>query len=245
MVGESIMKKLILTLFLFPSVLVAQTIGSTRTEQYTASFETGGNYGELIGYDYDGPTIPIQLLKVGIGPELYDFYPELKDNRVGLGVTNIVLEFLDETWRFTFTEDKTEIKNRMVAQWEASDAGVSQNQVSGFGQVVLAKYFAYVEVYDYSVSEDETLNLSDGVKNTVVTRLGLQVRFVDAETGQIITGSGLGTGTTIRELSLLNDDNLEEVRFNQSTIGIATRKALEEAAAKIVRRMIRRGIFES
>ena len=164
---------------------------------------------------------------------------------MGLGVTNIVLEFLDETWRFTFTEDKTEIKNRMVAQWEASDAGVSQNQVSGFGQVVLAKYFAYVEVYDYSVSEDETLNLSDGVKNTVVTRLGLQVRFVDAETGQIITGSGLGTGTTVRELSLLNDDNLEEVRFNQSTIGIATRKALEEAAAKIVRRMIRRGIFES
>ena len=240
------MRNLLLGLILIfiPSTVSAQVIGSTKTEQYVASFETGGNYGELIGYDYDGPTIPIQLLKVGIGPEVYELYPELKDNRVGLGVTNIVLEFLDETFRFTFTEDKTEIKNRMVAQWDASDAGISQNQVNGYGQVVLAKYFAYIEVYDYSVSEDETLNLSDGVKNTVVTRLGLQVRFVDAETGEIITGSGLGTGTTIRELSLLNDDNLEEVKFNQSTIGIATRKALEEASAKIVRRMIRKKIFE-
>jgi ABC-type transporter Mla maintaining outer membrane lipid asymmetry ATPase subunit MlaF len=87
--------------------------------------------------------------------------------------------------------------------------------------------------------------MKDGVKNTVVTRLGLQVRFVDAETGQFFTGSGLGEATTVRELTLMNDDNFGEVRFNQSTIGIATKKALEIATSKIVTRMINRGIYDN
>ena len=42
----------------------------------------------------------------------------------------------------------------------------------------------------------------------------------------------------------LNDDNLEEVAFNQSSIGVSTRKALETAVAKIVKRMLRKGIFD-
>ena len=43
-----------------------------------------------------------------------------------------------------------------------------------------------------SISEDETINLKDGVKNTLVTRLGMQVRAVDSESGLYMTGSGLG-----------------------------------------------------
>ena len=106
------------------------------------------------------------------------------------------------------------------------------------------KYFIYIEVYDFSISEDETINLKDGIKNTLVTRLGMQVRAVDAETGLYMTGSGLGKATTTRELTFLNDDNLEEVAFNQSSIGVSTRKALETAVAKIVKRMLRKGIFD-
>ena len=234
------MRKLLLMLAV-PSLLTAQVVGSTKTEQYRASFEQKSDWEALM--DYNGATIPIQILSLGIGEEVFAMYPELKDNRVGLGVTNIVIEFLEETNRFTFTEDKTEIKNRMVKQFQASQSGITANQLDGRGKIMLARYFVYIEVYDYSVSEDETINLKDGVKNTVVTRLGLQVRFVDAETGQFFTGSGLGEAKTVRELTLINDDNFGEVKFNQSTIGTSTKKALEDAAAKIVTRMIRRGIF--
>jgi hypothetical protein len=236
------MRKLLILLFI-PSLLSAQVVGKTQTEQYRASFEQKSDWEALM--DYNGPTIPIQILSLGIGEEVYAMYPELKDNRVGLGVTNIVIEFLEETNRFTFTEEKTEIKNRMVKQFQASQSGITANQLDGRGKIMLAKYFVYIEVYDYSISEDETINLKDGVKNTVVTRLGLQVRFVDAETGQFFTGSGLGEAKTVRELTLLNDDNFGEVKFNQSTIGTSTKKALEDAAAKIVTRMIKRGIFKS
>jgi curli biogenesis system outer membrane secretion channel CsgG len=235
------MKKL-LALLLVPTLLSAQVIGKTQTEEYRASFEKKVNIDSLL--DYDGPKIPIQLLNIGINDEVFAMYPELKDKRVGLGVTNIVVEYLEETNRFTFTEDKTEIKNRMVKQFQASQSGFTENKLDGRGKIKLAEYFVYIEVYDFSVSEDETINMKDGVKNKVVTRLGLQVKFVDAETGEYFTGSGLGEAKTVRELTIMNDDNFGEIKFNQSTIGTTTKKALEDASAKIVTRMVRKGLFK-
>jgi hypothetical protein len=219
----------------------AQTVGKTQTEQYKASFETGVNIDSLM--NYDGKQIPIQILKIGINDEVYEQYPELKEKKVGLGVANIVLEYLENLNRFTFTEDKTEIKNRMVKQFQASQAGISADTLDGRGKIRLAHYFVTIEVYDFSISEDETVNMTNGVKNTVVTRLGLQIRFTDAETGQIIAASGLGEAKTVRELSLINDDNLSEVKFNQSTIGISTKKALDIACSRILLRMIKKGVF--
>ena len=60
---------------------------------------------------------------------MYELYPELKDKRVGLGVTNIVIEYLEYTGRFVFTEEKEDIKQRMIAQDKASDKGISVNKI--------------------------------------------------------------------------------------------------------------------
>jgi hypothetical protein len=152
---------------------------------------------------------------------------------------------MEETFRFDFVETKDEIKNRMVTQYKASAKGLLTEKYELKGNIVGAKYFGYIEVYDFSISEDETVNLKDGVTNKLVTRLGLQVRLVDAQTGLYMTGSGLGKATTTREMTLLNDENLEEVAFNQSSIGTATKKALNTAVYKIVRRMIQKKIFEN
>lgn len=237
------MKRILITsiIMLVSTLGFSQTVGKTKTEDFKASFETGVNIDSLM--DYNGPQIPIQILKIGINDEVYEQYPELKEKKVGLGVANIVLEYLENLNRFMFTEDKTEIKNRMVKQFQASQAHISYDTLNGRGKIRLAKYFVTIEVYDFSVSEDETVNMTNGVKNTVVTRLGLQVRFTDAENGTIIAASGLGEAKTIRELSLLNDDNLSEVKFNQSTIGISTKKALDIACSRILLRLIKKGVF--
>jgi hypothetical protein len=232
---------ILLSCFLLSSTAVAQTVGSTKTEQYKASFETKIDISQYL--DYDGPTIPIQILKCGIGDDLYEQYPELKEKKVGLGVANITLEYLENLNRFTFTEDKTEIKNRMVKQFQASQSGISQDKLDGRGKIRLAHYFVEIEVYDWSVSDDEEVNLKDGVKNTMVTRLGLQVRFTDAETGEIIAASGLGEAKTTRELTLLSDATIDPVKFNQSTVSIATKKALDIACARILGRMVKKNVF--
>jgi len=238
------MKNLLILLGLLLTLNVgAQTVGSTKTEQFKASFETKVDISQFL--NYEGPTIPIQILKCGIGDDLYESYPELKEKKVGLGVANITLEYLENLNRFTFTEDKTEIKNRMVKQFQASAAGISQDKLDGRGKIRLAHYFVEIEVYDWSVSDDEEINLSNGVKNTMVTRLGLQVRFTDAETGEIIAASGLGEAKTTRELTLLSDATIDPVKFNQSTVSIATKKALDIACARILPRMIKKGVFKN
>jgi len=240
------MRHLIIFLIFIVSCLIAdnamgQTIGSTKTEQYKADFEKKRDISAYM--DYDGPQIPIQILKCGISDEMYEMYPELKEKRVGLGVANISMEYLENLNRFKFTESQTEIKNRMVLQFKASAAGISENKLDGRGKINLAKYFVTIECYDYSVSEDETINLKDGIKDVLTTRIGLQVRFTDAETGIVFGASGLGESRTSRELTLLSDATIDPIKFNQSTISISTKKALDIACANIIDRMIKKGIF--
>jgi hypothetical protein len=238
------MKKLLLIalpILLF-SCKASGQIGTVKTEEYQADFEKKQSMSVVSDYT-DTIVIPIQVLKIGINEELYEMYPELKDKRVGLGVANIVLEYLESTDRFKFTEDKEEIKQKMIAQDKASDKGISSNKIEVKGNVILAKYFVYIEVYDFSVSEDEVIKATDGAKTTQTTRLGLQVRFVDAETGEIYTGSGLGESSTVKTSSLLSD--VEGIKFNQSTIGISTKKALETASSRVVSKLIKKGVFKN
>jgi hypothetical protein len=219
-------------------------VGSIKTEQYQASFEKSQSIDDLPEYN-DTIKIPVQLLKIGISDELYDMYPELRDKRIGLGVTNIVLEYLEYTNRFVFTEDKLEIKERMINQFKASDKGFTENKIDGRGKIKLAKYFVYIEIYDFSVSDDEVIKMNGELKTTQITRLGLQVKFVDSETGEILMGSGLGEASTIKTESILDGIDDSEIKFRQSTIGITTKKSLETASSRIVARMIKKGIFKS
>lgn len=239
------MKAIIISILLlfFAQASIAQ-IGTIKSEQYQAEFEKKQSLDALPEYT-DTVKVPIQILKIGINSELYEMYPELKDKRVGLGVTNIVLEYLEYTNRFVFTEDKLEIKERMVQQFKASDKGFTENKIDGRGKIKLAKYFVYIEVYDFSVSDDEVVKINGESKTTQITRLGLQIKFVDAETGEIIMGSGLGEASTIKTVSILDGVDDSEIKFNQSHIGITTKKSLETASSRIVSRMIKKGIFKS
>jgi hypothetical protein len=132
----------------------------------------------------------------------------------------------------------------MVKQFQASQAGISENQLDGRGKINLAEYFVTIECYDYSISEDESVYIKGDTKQQLVTRIGLQVRFTNAETGTVISGSGLGEATTTKETSGVTDASLDPVAFNQSSISIATKKALDIACARILDRMVKKGIFE-
>jgi curli biogenesis system outer membrane secretion channel CsgG len=211
--------------------------GTTRTETYTAEFEKKQSITTVS--DYDGKQMPIQVLSIGISDNVLNSYPILKEKNVGLGVTNIALDYLEGTNRFEFTEDKEEIKLKMVKQFQASAKGFTENKLDGKGKIKLAKYFVYIEVYDFSVDEQETF--TTGKKQLeVTTRLGLQIRFVDAESGQVRVGSGMGEATQYGQSFLKSLD----MKFAQSTVGISTRKSLETACSRVITKMIKDGIFE-
>jgi CTP synthase (UTP-ammonia lyase) len=53
----------------------------------------------------------------------------------------------------------------------------------------------------------------------------------------------LGEAKTTRELTLLSDATVDPVKFNQSTISIATKKALDIACARILNRMVNTRVY--
>jgi hypothetical protein len=181
----------------------------------------------------------VQVVNVDM-TKLFTLYPALQEKNVGLGFAESVLDYLDETNRFVFTEEKAEIKERMVTQFKASKKGVFEEPIDGKGKIKAAQYFVYVTVADFAVDEDETVQKG---KSTVVvtTFIRLQVRFVDAKTGQIYIGSGEGESTKTGESFLKSLD----MKFSQSTVGKATRKSLETATTKVVENLIKNGIFKN
>ena len=189
----------------------------------------------------DSVKYAVQVLSMDMSKVLAT-YPDLQEKNVGLGFAESVLDYLDETNRFIFTEEKSEIKERMVTQFKASKKGVFEEPIDGKGKIKAARYFVYATVADFAVDEDETVKVKGTAQVIVTTFIRLQVRFVDAKTGQVYIGSGEGEAVKIGESFLKSLDNMS---FSQSTVGKATRKALETATTKVVQRLITEGVFKN
>ena len=227
------MVRILVTLF---TVILLAGCGSMKTttegdQVEKVSISTVSDYTDSVKY-------AIQVLSLDLS-KMYEQYPDLREKNLGLGFAESTLDYLDETNRFIFTEEKADIKKRMVTQFKASKKGVFDEPINGKGKIKAARYFVYVTVADFAVDEDE---VAEGFKTkvSVTTFVRLQVRFVDAETGQIFIGSGEGEAVKVGESFLKSLDNM---KFSQSTVGRATRKALETASAKVVQRLIDAGVF--
>jgi hypothetical protein len=198
----------------------------------TKDISTVSNYTDSLKYT-------VQVINIDMNKVL-TLYPDLQEKNVGLGFAESVLDYLDETNRFIFTEEKSEIKDRMVTQFKASKKGVFEQPINGKGKIKAARYFVYVTVADFAVDEDEAIQKGKA-KVVVTTFIRLQVRFVDAETGRVYIGSGEGEATKVGESFLKSLD----MKFSQSTVGKATRKSLETATTKVIENLIKSGVFKS
>ena len=217
-------------------MIIISACGSMKTttegdEIEVVDISTVSDYTDTVRY-------AVQVLSMDLSKVL-ETYPALQEKNVGLGFAESVLDYLDETGRFIFTEDKKEIKDRMVTQFKASKKGIFEDPIDGKGKIKAARYFVYATVADFAVDEDETIE-KGRAKVVVTTFIRLQVRFVDAMTGQVYIGSGEGEAVKVGESFLKSLDNMS---FSQSTVGKATRKALETATTKVVQKLIAEGVF--
>jgi hypothetical protein len=226
------MKKLFLLSLAF---LVSSCASTVTVENFEADYESQKSIYDV---EYNtGERTPIQLANLSVTGDIIKQYPELGDKRVGLGLTNRILENFEETGFFRYTEEKDEIINSMIDKWELSDAGLgAENTELKTGSIVLPKYFVYAELYEFSVeTEEQVERFNTSIANT--TRVGFQIRLVSVENGEYIIASGLGEATQKGEGFLANPD----MDFAQSTVGISTQKALETATVNLISRAQRRG----
>jgi len=225
------MKKLfILTLF-----LISGCSSQVMVENYEADFESQKSIYDV---EYNtGERTPIQLANLSITKDIITQYPELGDKRVGLGLTNRILENFEETGFFRYTEEKDEILNQMLDKWELSDVGLAVDGTElKTGGLVLPKYFVYAELYEFSTSKEEVVDkLNTQIKNTTI--VGFQIRLVSVENGEYIVASGLGKTSQIG-VGFFDSPDMD---FDQSTVGISTQKSLETATVNLIRRAQRRG----
>lgn len=228
------MNKLVL-FFIGVFLLIAGCSSSVLVEDFQAGFEEQKSIYDI---EYNtGERTPIQLANLSVTKEIIDQYPELGDKRVGLGLTNRILENFEETGFFRYTEEKEDILNQMIDKWELSDAGLATEGTEiNTGTLVLPKYFVYAELYEFSVSTEEVVDKFNTItRNT--TRVGFQIRLVSVENGEYIIASGLGESTQTGLGFLTNP----EMNFDQSTVGMSTQKSLETATVTLIRRAQRRG----
>jgi len=226
---------LFITMFLLgcaTSSVEAQS-GKTKVQSKIASYEAEKTLDDIKWYD--GEPEGIQLIQITISENILNAYPELRDKRVGFGMTNRIIEVLEEAGRFYFVEEKDEVINKMVKEWERSVSGLLEEELS-VGKFATTKWFAYAEVYDFAVSKQEEIKRRKA-KITNTTMVGIQVRLVNVETGKYITGSGLGTSAKEGEGVLKNLD----MSFDQSTVSFATTGAVITAVANVLRRLEKRG----
>ena len=228
---KKILGSLLITLFIF-------SCGSMKTTTEDEVIEKK-DISTVSGYT-DSIKKTVQVVNVDM-TKVLSLYPSLQEKNVGLGFAESVLDYLDETNRFIFTEEKSEIKEKMVAQFKASKKGVFDEPMDGKGKIKPAHYFVYVTVADFAVDEDEQV-AGAKAKVVVTTFIRLQVRFINAKTGQIYIGSGEGESTKTGESFLKSLDNM---KFSQSTVGKATRKSLETACTNVIQNLIKAGVFKN
>jgi curli biogenesis system outer membrane secretion channel CsgG len=226
------MKKL---LFLTFALLLTSCSSQVMVESYEAGFEQQKSVYD-VEY-FTGERTPIQLANLSVTKEIIDQYPELGQKRVGLGLTNRILENFEETGYFKYTEEKDDILNQMIDKWELSDAGLAVDGTElKTGGLVLPKYLAYAELYEFSTSKEEVVDkFNTMTKNTTI--VGFQIRLVSVENGEFLIASGLGKTSQVG-LGFFDNPSME---FDESTVGMSTQKALETATVNLISRAQRRG----
>ena len=101
---------------LFVGTMATSCKSSIATQQYEASFEKAEALETLP--TYTGEKKVIQLASLNVNKELWEMFPELREKRVGLGVTNRIIENFETTGRFKYAEEKDAIQNQMLNTWE-------------------------------------------------------------------------------------------------------------------------------
>ena len=215
--------------------LVTGCKSSIATQQYEASFEKAEALETLP--PFTGEKQVIQLASLNVNKELWEMFPELREKRVGLGVTNRIIENFETTGRIKYAEEKDAIQNQMLNTWEKDLEGLGNGEtklsLEGF---LLPKYIVYAEIYDFSVSYGETYDKGK-LNKTNTTIIGIQIRLVNVDNSQYIVASGQGTSTQVGEGYFKNPN----MSFDQSTVGIATQRALEKATYNLIGRMEKNG----
>ena len=219
----------------FVAVLLLAGCASVQTQSTAYGNQTAGSEpSEEKQEEYTGPKKLVQVIRFGIPAEVLKKYKELGDKRVGWGLCNRIVDELYDTNRFDYIEDKEEFLKRVLELWTAEEAGVFFRD-DDRKPPKPPDYLVYAEVFDFGVSHQERI-VGTKKREVAVTKIGVQIRFVDTQTMQYTPASA--TGEAVLKKSGNIWAGLDD--FDGTQVGIAAEQAIKDALKKALKRLDRR-----
>jgi hypothetical protein len=176
-------------------------------------------------------------LVIGVVNELDN--KDWQDWRIGFGVRTLITQAFFNSGKVTILEEKPEIKeqiveiNRRMYLFGKEDSTITNGieEAKDFG----ADYIAYGKIIYFGRPQTD---VSVGVlhSRTIETIIRIEVTLQNIHTGKSISAKGMGKAKTQANAMLfsIREDN---VLFDETTIGIATKQAVEDTVDKLIKRM--------
>ena len=157
---------------------------------------------------------------------------EFDDPRIGRGIANMLVTALVNSDRFTVVERNPEIIQKMLEEQALGLSGVIDPATAvKVGRMLGAKGVVIGEVSEFGIQKTGVF-VGLGGKKTITTRVVIDARMVDVETGRIIIAApGFGQSSTNTSGVALTFE-FGTSGFDETTIGMATRKAVNQVVRK-------------
>ncbi len=157
---------------------------------------------------------------------------EFDDPRIGRGVANMLVTALVNSDRFTVVERNSEAIQKLLEEQALGLSGVVDAATAAkVGKMLGAKGVVIGEVSEFGIRKTGAF-VGVGGKKTITTRVVIDARMVDVETGRIMMASpGIGKSRTSTSGIALTFE-FGTSGFDETTIGMATRKAVNQIVKK-------------
>ncbi len=160
-----------------------------------------------------------------------------KDEQIGFGLRSLITQSFFDVGVFTVIEEKPEIREKIraisQAMWVSGDKKHNIEKETGEAKYMGAKYIAYGRVYYFGRPQTKVTVgvLQARVSDTVIR---IEITLQNIENGKIIKKSGSGTAETAAN-SILFEVRDDSILFDETAVGVATKKAIGEAVADIMK----------
>ena len=184
----------------------------------------------------------IQIRAMRIPSTDLNQYPELAAQRVGFGLSGMLVNILADTGRFDLVEAPEQVVQRLGERWRQTEDGIdAQNDPPSEGSEN-PQFLISVKLFDVAACVPEKRSILGRERPTCRTRVGVLVRIENAA-GQFIPGSThplspQGRYVHIKHLSRFGN---AQTAFEQSAVGKATAKAMRYAVLQALERFDRQG----
>lgn len=191
--------------------------------------------GSITGSRSSAAAEDTTLIVLGSFNELKD--ERWKDERIGFGLRSLITQSFFDAGAFAIVEEKPEIREKLRAvsqgMWVSKEKKYDIEKETQDAKKMGAKYIAYGRVYYFGRPQTKvTIGVLQARVSETVIRIEITLR--NTENGKSIKKSGAGTAETAAN-SVFFEVRDDSVLFDETAVGVATRKAIAEAIADIMK----------